>query len=58
MIGTHADVVLSDAATAGLNFDYVTAYAGMYQGATEPQQNAGRCVALKRGKRWSTDRKY
>lgn len=42
MIGTHADIVLSDALHHNLNFNYQSAYAGMYQGATQSQQNAGR----------------
>ena len=42
MIGTHADIVLADAATKNIPFDYETAYAGMYQGATEQQQYAGK----------------
>ena len=42
MIGTHADIVLADTMAHGIEFDYQTAYQGMYQGATETQVNAGR----------------
>eukprot|EP01094_Clydonella_sp_ATCC50884_P025779 TRINITY_DN6901_c0_g1_i1.p1 TRINITY_DN6901_c0_g1~~TRINITY_DN6901_c0_g1_i1.p1 ORF type:complete len:874 (+),score=275.10 TRINITY_DN6901_c0_g1_i1:129-2750(+) len=42
MIGTHADIILSDAACKGLDFNLSSAYAGMYQGATQPQAHAGR----------------
>ena len=42
MIGTHADIVLAEALAHQLVFDYNTAYAGMYQGATQPQAHAGR----------------
>lgn len=42
MVGTHADIVLADCMAHELDFDLETAYAGMYQGATQSQANAGR----------------
>jgi len=42
MIATPQDLTIVDAWLQGLSFDYQTAYAGMKQGATEPQEHDSR----------------
>eukprot|EP00026_Physarum_polycephalum_P007181 Phypoly_transcript_07238.p1 GENE.Phypoly_transcript_07238~~Phypoly_transcript_07238.p1 ORF type:complete len:536 (+),score=94.37 Phypoly_transcript_07238:231-1610(+) len=43
MIGTHADIAISDAYWKGIrNFDLNTSYAAVHQAATTPQVHAGR----------------